>query len=200
MKNEKGEATLFCILVLVALSSLLTLASLELQRNFKLLQKRTHLFLCVKETKGELNNYLKLMGQTNWVLKNTHRAQIAATIFPPLWPYIANASKLKKALKGMQFNTSVLYLSKLNKLKHEGCPVDPQMFLTPYQLGNDFMFSRTNEGVAKIRKSTWTHYFLERPYLLTLTVNAAKGESLQPKIDYRAEEKMGTLSSHLSSR
>jgi len=200
MKNEKGEATLFCVLILVALSGLLTLAGLELQRNFEQLQKRTELFLCVKEIKGELNDYLRFMGRTNWILKNTSRAQLAAVFFPPLWPYIYNVEKLKKMVKVMQAGDSALYLVKLQKLKSRGCPVDPQMFLTPYRPGKDYFFSRTIEGAAKLRKTKWTYYFFSKPYLLTLKTNAGMSESLKPKLFYQAEEKMGTLSSLLSSR
>ena len=96
MRNQKGEAILFCVLILVALSGLLTLCSLELQHHFSSMKKRTTLFLCVKETKGELNLYLKSMGRLNWLLQNVSRAQMIAVFYPPLWPVVGNAEKLKK--------------------------------------------------------------------------------------------------------
>ena len=96
MRNQKGEAILFCVLILVALSGLLTLCSLELQHHFSSMKKRTTLFLCVKETKGELHLYLKSMGRLNWLLQNVSRAQMIAIFYPPLWPVVGNAEKLKK--------------------------------------------------------------------------------------------------------
>lgn len=199
MKNERGEATLFCVLILVALSGLLTLCSLELQHAFTKLQKRTNLFLCVKETKGELNLYVTRMGRLNWIIKNTSRAQIIALLFPPLWPHIGNAQKLKKIAKTLQVMSTAPYFTKLAKLKRRGCPIDPQMLLTPYILGSDFGFKRTLEGAAKQRKSKWTYYFFSKPYLLTLNVDLSQNEALNPEPLYQAKEKMGILSSHLSS-
>lgn len=200
MNNQKGEATLFCILILVALSGLLTLCGLELHKNFSLLKKRTNLFLCVKEAKGELNLYLISMGRLNWVLKNVTKAQMAAVFIPPLWPYVAETEKLKKTVKILQAGTLPLYLAQLNRLRNKGCALDPRMFQTPYKLGKDWGYEREAAGNAKLRGKEWTYYFLDKPYLLTLKVNAWKAESLMPKIEFQAEEKMGTLSSLLSSR
>lgn len=200
MNNQKGEVTLFCVLILVALSGLLTLCGVELQRNFSLLKKRTELFLCVKETKGELNNYMLRTARLNWLIKNTTRAQMVAMFFPPLWAAVGSAEKVKRVTKGLQLATLAIYESKLVKLKQRGCPLDPRLLISPYELGKDFGYTRTFEGAAKLRKKTWTYYFIDQPYVLSLTVDASKAESMWPKLDYRAEEKMGTLSSLLSSR
>lgn len=200
MNNQKGEATLFCVLILVALSGLLTLCGLELQKNFALLKKRTELFLCVKETKGELNIYMERTSRLNWLIKNTTRAQMVAVFFPPLWPAVGSAEKVKRVTKGLQVAALTLYGLKLHKLMKRGCPLDPRMLLTAYELGADFGYSRTLEGAAKLRKKKWTYYFIDRPYVLSLTVDATQAESLWPKVEYQAEEKMGTLSSLLSSR
>lgn len=200
MKNEKGEATLFCVLILVALSGLLTLCGLELHKNFSLMKKRTDLFLCVKEAKGELNIYLKSMGRLNWVLKHVTKAQMVAVFIPPLWPYVGNAEELKKVAKGLQAAKLPVYFAKLSKLKNRGCPLDPRMLQTPYTLGKDWGFEREMSGAAKLRGKEWTYYFLDKPYLLTLKVDAERSEAVMPKIGFRAEEKMGTLSSLLSSR
>jgi len=200
MRNQKGEATLFCVLILVALSGLLTLCALELQYSFGLLKKRTHLILCVKETKGELHRYLKHMGRLNWLIKNTTRAQAVAVFFPPLWPHVANAFKLKKLAKTFQAAATPLYFNKVRDLKKRGCPIDPRIYLNPYELGSDYGFKRTLDGAARIRKTKWTYHFLEKPYFLTLNVDAAEAEALYPKVEYRVEEKLETLSSLLSSR
>ena len=200
MRNQKGEAILFCVLILVALSGLLTLCSLELQHHFSSMKKRTTLFLCVKETKGELHLYLKSMGRLNWLLQNVSRAQMIAVFYPPLWPVVGNAEKLKKVAKGLQAGELGLYFAKLNGLKARGCPIDPQMLLNPYQLGSDFGFKRRMDGSAIIRSKKWAYYFLKRPYLLTLKIDASSIETIVPKPTYQAEEKGAILSSLLSSR
>jgi hypothetical protein len=200
MKDERGEAILFCVLVLVALSGLLTLCGLKLQHSFRLMEKRTNLFLCVKEAKGELNNYMKSMGRLNWLLKNVTKAQKIALFFPPLWPYVGNAEKLKRAAKSLQATSLAVYGTKLTKLKIIGCPLDPQMVLNPYRLGSDFGFQRKLGGEAILRSKKWTYYFLERPYLVTLKISAERAESIMPKLAFQAEEKGAILSSLLSSR
>lgn len=200
MRNQKGEAILFCVLILVVLSGLLTLCGLELQRNFSLMKKRTDLFLCVKETKGELDHYMKAMGQINWLLKNISRAQMVAIFYPPLWAVVGSAEKLKKVAKGMQAAGLGVYGAKLRELKGKGCPIDPQMLLTPFKIGKDYGFQRSMDGAALLRNKTWTYYFLDRPYLLTLKIDASKVEAIIPKLSYQAEEKGAILSSLLSSR
>jgi hypothetical protein len=200
MRNQKGEAVLFCTLILVALSGLLTLCGLELQHHFSLMKKRTHLFLCTKETKGELDLYLKSMGRLNWVLKNTSKAQAVAIFYPPLWTVVGNAEKLKRVTKILQAAELARYETQISKLKARGCPIDPQLILTPYQLGTDLGFQRSSGGSAIKRKQEWTYYFLEKPYLLSLKVNTTKNESIRPKILYETREKGAILSSHLSSR
>ena len=200
MRNQRGEALLFCVLVLVVLSGLLTVCGLELQRNYSLMKKRTNIFLCVKETKGELDQYMKAMGRMNWLLKNISRAQMVAIFYPPLWAVVGNAEKLKKATKGLQAAGLAAYAAKLVELKGKDCPLDPQMLLTPYQLGSDYGFKRSMDGAAIIRKKTWTYYFLDRPYLLTLKIDASQVEAIIPKLSYQAEEKGAILSSLLSLR
>ena len=92
-----------------------------------------------------------------------------------------------------------LYYKTLFKLKNRGCPMDTKMFLNSYLPGNDYGFSRNIDSSAKLRTNKWTYYFFDKPYLLTLHVDASGAESLVPKLDYQAKEKMGTLSFLLSS-
>ncbi len=199
MNNQRGEAILFCVLILVVLSGLLTLSGLELQRNFLSMKKRTNLFLCVKESKGELNNYMKLMGRTNWALKNISKAQVVAAFIPGLQGAALEADKLKRALKTIQQVSLMTYMTKIFELRKKACPLDPQMALTPFEL-KGAQYKRGIDDVALLRKSTWTYFYLEKPYLLTLKVDASQFERISPKIIFQAEEKGATLSSHLSSR
>lgn len=199
MNNQKGDAILFCVLILVALSGLLTLTGLRLELSLRQMEKRTELFLCVKEAKGELGVFLKTMGRLNWVLKNISRSQMVAVFIPYLWPYVGQAEELKKFVKISQEALLVSYQIKLADLMRRHCPLDPRTFPTPYELGADYGFSRTPEGAAKLKVKTWTYYFSQKPYLISLKVDATYTDAVIPKISYQAEEKMATLSSPLSS-
>lgn len=68
--NERGDITLTSLFCLILISSLLLLTTLKLRRSFDLLQRRSELFLCAKETSGELERYLTFMGRTNWGIRN----------------------------------------------------------------------------------------------------------------------------------
>jgi hypothetical protein len=197
--NQRGEATLLCILVLVILSGLVTLCGLRLQHSFSNMKKRTELFLCVKETKGELHRYLKFMGRTNWALKNTTRAQLVALFIPGLQGAALKADKIKRIIKTAQNTSLILYYKKLAELKGKGCPLDPRMVLTPFELaGNGY--KRGMDDRALIRSEKWTYIYLSKPYLLSLEVQTNGMEAINPNIKFIAEEKGAKLSSLLSLR
>jgi hypothetical protein len=197
--NQRGEATLLCVFVLIALSGLVTLCGLRLQHSFSNMKKRTELFLCVKETKGELHRYLKFMGRTNWALKNTTRAQLVALFIPGLQGAAVNADKIKRIIKAAQSAGLIFYYKKLNELKGKGCTLDPRMALTPFELSGKG-YKRGLDDRALIRSEKWTYIYLSKPYLLTLEVQAAGMEAINPRIRYIAEEKGAKLSSLLSLR
>lgn len=195
--KERGEATLFGILALVVLSGVLLLCSLELAKSFQLLQKRTHLFLCVKETKGELNNYLRLMGRTNWAIKNINLAKWVMIFIPGMQGVAMNADKMKEVLIQYQNISLPLYLHKLHQIKKNKCTLDPRMYMTPYELGG-MGYKRGISGSAKLRKMKWTYYYLNLPYALSMEIDALNQEQLAPKIKYKTTES-GVKSFSLSS-
>jgi hypothetical protein len=197
--NQRGEATLLCVLVLVVLSGLVTLCGLRLQHSFSNLKKRTELFLCVKETKGELDRYLKFMGRTNWALKNTTRAQMVALFIPGMQGAALKADKIKRIIKTAQNASLILYYKKLTELKGKGCPLDPRMVLTPFELAGKG-YKRGPDDRALIRSDKWTYMFLSKPYFLSLQVQTLGMEAINPRIKYIAEEKGAKLSSLLSLR
>lgn len=197
--NQRGEATLLCVLVLVVLSGLVTLCGLRLQHSFSNLKKRTELFLCVKETKGELDRYLIFMGRTNWALKNTTRAQMVALFIPGMQGAALKADKIKRIIKTAQNASLILYYKKLTELKGKGCPLDPRMVLTPFELASKG-YKRGPDDRALIRSDKWTYMFLSKPYFLSLQVQTVGMEAINPRIKYIAEEKGAKLSSLLSLR
>lgn len=185
--NERGDTTLFVCSVMLVLTGLVVLCAAELKRNFNLLERRTHLMLCVKETKGELHGFIKIMGQTNWALKNITKIQIISLFIPGLQAIAGNANNVKRAIKVYQKLQLLLYLKKMAELKQKSCPIDPKLLLSPFQL-NLLDFKRGLSGVALIRSNEWTYYFLHKPYVLGLTVHAQGFESMRPQIRYTVKE------------
>jgi len=196
--NQKGEITLTSCLLILGLSGVLLICAMELQSSFKQLEKRTNLFLCVKETKGELNLYLKFMGRTNWGIKNINRASLIMVFIPGLQGAAMDAQKAKKYIQYAQEARTVSYLKTLADIKKKKCPLDARMFITPFQLGSRLL-KRDTEGAAITREAQWKYYFFSKPYLLSLNIQAEGLERINPKIVYTSEEKAGKLSSLLSS-
>lgn len=192
--NQKGEITLMSCLMILVLTSLVLLCALELNKSFKLLQKRTQLYLCVKETKGEFHEFMKFMGRSNWAIKNLNRMSLIMIFIPGLQKFALDAQKAKKYLQYIQNGRIVSYLKTLKDLKDKSCPLDPRMFLTPFKLKRDEL------GALVLRKEEWTYYFLSKPYFLGLKITPTRWERIQPKIGYHSEEKAAKLSSLLSSR
>jgi hypothetical protein len=191
--NQRGEMTVTSCLLLFTLSSLVILGALELQSAFSLLKKRTHLFLCVKEIKGEHHRYLQFMGRTNWGIRNANRAALIMIFIPGAQAGAATAEKVKKFLKGTQDFMLISYLKTLALHQKKGCPVDPRMYMTPFVLGGTG-YKRDAEEAALLRKNEWTYLYFSRPYLLNVTVMAKGLESVNPKPNYKTSEKGAKLS------
>ncbi len=192
--NQRGEATLLGVSILLSLCGLFLLLSLELKSSFNQLRRRTQIFLCVKEAKGELNRYLEFMGRTNWGIRNLNRAALLLALIPGLQLKALSADRVRKTLKVLQRARQVSYLKTLAGLKGKGCPLDPRMFLTPFRQNRDA------EGALILRSHRWTYVFFQKPYSLSLAVDAAAMDALDPRLGYRSSEKGAKLSSLLSSR
>jgi len=196
--NQRGEMNLVFVLLVAGLSGVLILCALSLQRSFRLLERRTELFLCVKETEGELVRYMKFMGRTNWALKNIRKAQLILVFIPGLQGAAANAEKLRKALIRIQDVSLIPYLKKLSELKSRGCPVDPRLLITPFEL-NGSGYRRGSEGAASLRKEKWSYHYVSLPYTVSVDWDAHGYEAVSPRITRISSEKTARLSSILSS-
>lgn len=197
--NERGEITLFCSLLIFACMGLVLLCGLELTKSFKDLEKRTELFLCAKETKGEFHSYMTFMGRTNWGIQNVNRAGLILLFIPGAQGLAMDTQKLKIYLKRIQTLKLATYLKTLSKIRKKGCPLDTRIFLTPFKLSTSG-YQRDAEGAAILRSKKWNYYFLSKPYLLSLNIDASSYESVRPNIIYMSEEKGARLSSLLSLR
>lgn len=196
--NQKGEVTLFSCCLILAFMSVLLLSAIKLNHSFSLMKKRTHLFLCVKETKGELHEFMLFMGRTNWGINNLNRASLIMAFIPGLQGAALDAQKAKKYLQYIQEGRLLLYLKTLADLKRKSCPLDPRMLLTPFELG-ERLLKRDSEGAAKLRRKEWDYYFLQRPYLLSIRVDARKYSRINPRMSYETAEKGVKSLSLLSS-
>ena len=196
--NQKGEVTLLSIMLLIGMMSILTLQALKLRQSMRLLQKRNELFLCVKESKGELNKYLKFMGRTNWGIKNVRRASLIMAFIPGLQGGALQAEKVKKILIQIQNLSLIPYLKKIKDLKAQGCPIDPRMLITPFEI-NPKGYARDSMDAARLRNKRWSYYFVSLPYALKLEVDSNQLEAIGPRIFFQASESAEKLSSLWSS-
>ena len=194
--NQKGEITLLASILILCLVSIVLLSALELSRSYRALEKRTHLFLCVKETKGELHHLMKFMGRSNWGIKNLNRAALIMMFIPGGQGLSMNTQKLKKFIQRSQEVRLISYLASLKKLQSKKCALDPRMVKTPFKLGPE-LAQRDKEGALILREKKWSYGFFSKPYFINLKVEAANWEKITPKIHYISEEKMARLSSHL---
>ncbi len=196
--NQRGDVNLFFVLFVAGLSGVMILCALRLQRSFHLLEKRTELFLCVKETEGELSRYMKFMGRTNWAIKNIEKAKLIMMFIPGLQGGALEAEKAKRTLILLQNTGLIPYLKKTAELKSKGCPLDPRLLITPFELSGSG-YQRETAGSAKLRKTKWTNQYLSSPYALSVEWDASGLDSLNPKLLRKSWESGAKLSSILSS-
>lgn len=196
--NQKGEASLLAVFILLAMSALFVLLSLELRSSYLQLQRRTNLFLCTKEVKGELHRHLKFMGRTNWGINNVKYAALIMVFIPGMQGAAINYDKVKKLLQSLQALAVLSYMKTFYDLRQKGCPLDPRLYITPFELGGAVL-RRDEEGAAILRKKKWSYYFYAKPYTLELEIDSRDFEGIYPRIKYRTLEKGAMLSSHLSS-
>lgn len=183
--NERGDITLFSCLIICAFVSILLLSALELKRSFHHLQQRTKLFLCIKESKGEINDFMTFIGRTNWGIKNINKASMIMMFIPGLQGASMNAQKMKKLLQHLQTTKITLYLNSIRRLKQKKCHLDPRIYQTPIKIGQ-----RTAEGALILRSKEWTYGYFSKPYFLTLKIDASSWENINPKIVFESQEKM----------
>lgn len=195
--NQKGEVTLVASLLIFLLLGIVLICSIELKHSFNHLKRRTDLFLCVKEAKGELNQFITSIGKTNWAIKNLNRSEIILMLLPAGMVGANNLEKLKKVIIHSQDLKLFNYLKTLNDLRKKGCQLDPRMFMTPFEM-NLTTFKRDINQAVTLRRNEWSYAFYKMPYLIKLKINGREWEKLTPDINYYSEEKTVKLS--LTSR
>ncbi len=183
-------------LMMLCLSSLVILSALELERSFKKLKNRTTLLLCTKEAKGELDELLTLMGRTNWAIKNVERVKLISMLFPGTQIASKSAEDIKRGIQWIQNIRMVSHLRKIASFKKKGCPLDPYLIQTPFEIRGATL-KREQDGSIKLRRSKWTHHFILRPYVIHLNVKLKNWEASSPLLEIYAEDNREKFSSHL---
>lgn len=176
-------------LLMFILLGIVLLSSLELKSSYRKLQRRTELFLCVKETKEELNLFIKFIGRTNWAIKNINKAKLIMMFLPFAPATTLNAQQLKNFLIHAQNIRLISYMNSLKNIKVKGCQFEPRLYITPFELivGS---FKRDQAKSVILRKKKWNYIFYSSPYALELKIDGAGWENSSPKIKYFSEEKM----------
>ncbi len=197
--SERGEALLLSILILALLSGLLTLCGLELENSYGQLKRRSQLFLCTKEFKGELHQHLKLMGKTNWGLKNVSKIQVISLMIPGLQGVAMSSQKLKKALKGIQVASTLRYFAAMTSLTNRHCPLPSGALQGIFKM-EGLRLKRGKQNEALLRDQKWTYHIYRHPYIIKMSINATLLDSIHPQITYELQEKGARLFSLYSSQ
>lgn len=196
--NQKGEMNLVFILMVAGLSGVMILCALSLRKSFRLLERRTELFLCTKETEGEIHRYMKFMGRTNWAIKNVEKAKLIMMFIPGLQAGALKAEKAKRTLMLIQNTSLVPYLKKMAELKSRSCPMDPRIFITPFHLAG-YGYQRSADSTAQLRSTKWSYQYVSFPYSLSVDWDANNFEAINPRLKRISRENGAKLSSILSS-
>lgn len=186
--KERGEIISLSLLLVLGISSLLILMSLELKRDFSHLRQRGKLFLCAKETKGELTLFLEFMGKSNWAINNLHRVSMISLFIPGLQGISANSAKVKQGIQTYQNLKLISFLKNLAQIKSKSCPIDLDLFKTPFEISLNG-FKRNENGGAQLRQETIDYTLTLKPYSLLLSLELTELENLHPRFSIKSKEK-----------
>lgn len=186
-------------LFLASLTSLLLSLGLLLilltSHHFRQMKARGELMLCLKETKGELHQFMIHIEKTNWAIKHIDKAKYLIFI-PGLQAVAANTERAKELIKKYQNLTLARYLFKLSLL-HKRCRQSPQSFMTPYQVGRGG-FSRKFNGTT-IWRNKWRTQVIGKFEVAQIQIKEKKVARMRPDFQYTYSIKEGNAWSLLPS-
>jgi len=190
--NQKGEATLTLILLMVVINSVLLLYGLRLHHNWQKIEARSKIFLCTKEIKEETVLFVENIEKLNWLIRNTDKAEKVAYFIPFVWAYIGKAKKIKLVAKSLQLKSLTQYLITLKNIKKKNCPIPLKDFISPYKLGMNLGFQRDQFEQTLLRKNKWTSNLKLSDYQILLQYEINR-QALWPKLQVLSLEKKGKL-------
>lgn len=173
-------------LFFIALTSLfLSLALLLMLLNeyhFRQIKERGELMLCLKETKGELHQFILLTEKLNWAIKHIDKAKYLVFI-PGLQAVAANAEKAKNLIQKYQDLSLAHYLIKLTQLQRR-CRLAPNAYKTPYLI-TVRGFKRHFDGTTFWRMEQWNTKIFGKYEYAQITISSKKGSLKNPEIKYQ---------------
>ena len=117
---------------------------------------------------------------------------------PGLQGMALEGEKLKRTLILYQNVSLIPFMKKMAELKSRGCPMDPRIFITPFQLSGS-VYQRGADGIALLRSSKWTYQYVSIPYSLSVEWDGSNFEAINPRFKRISWENAAKLSSILSS-
>jgi hypothetical protein len=137
--------------------------------------------LCLKESKGELHQFIVHTEKINWAIKHIDKAKYLVFI-PGLQAVAANTERAKELIKNYQDLTLVRYLYKVSLLQKR-CSQGPSSFLTPYQIGPRG-FQRHFNGTTMWR-AQWKTQIIGKYEVAQFEIQNKKINRSSPEVNYR---------------
>lgn len=166
------------------------------QYHFQEIKARGELMLCLKETKGELHQFIVSVEKLNWAINHIDKAKYLIFI-PGLQGVAVNAEKAKKLIQRYQDFTLGQYLLKLAGLQKR-CRLSAHAFMTPYQISPKG-FKRQFDGTTQWRRDKWNTHILGQLELAQIEIKSKKINRLNPEINYLYSIKKANVWSRLQS-
>lgn len=159
------------------------------------LKARGELMLCLKESKGELHQFITHIEKINLAIVYLDKGKYLILI-PGLAAVATNTERAKKIIQKYQDLKLGQHLIQMTRL-HKRCPQAPQTFLTPYQIGA-LGFKRHFNGTTIWRKK-WSTYTRGRKEVASIFIKEKNTMRLKPKITYQFSIKKANAWSLLPS-
>jgi hypothetical protein len=186
--NQKGELTLFGILLTMGLTSVFILHSIQLIYNYTLFKRRAEFFICSKKSKILIREHANKIIKANWGIKNSDKIKYLSLFIPGFQGVGLKAEKVKILLKKFQDFELLKFRSKLMKLKIGGCSLEKGIFLSPFKTNASHHLRSTFE-TAIPQEKIWQIKISHYPFLMTLSFDLKNSESLYPIISTLSEER-----------
>lgn len=180
------------ISLLVSLGILLLLIT---KIHLEELRARGELMLCLKETKGELHQFIIKTEKINWAISHIDKAKYLILI-PGLAAVAANTERAKELIQQYQNLTLAQYLLSVSKL-HQRCRQGPQSLMTPYQISVTG-FKRHFNGTT-MRRKKWSTYTRGTQETAFISITEINSKNFELKVGYQYSIKKGNVWSLLPS-
>ena len=188
MNNQKGNATLLGVFLILMASGWSTLYLKNEAHLFKRLKSRLRSFTCMKEINGEVKSHIRLMERLNTAIDVANAVIVAGVVAPPA---IKAAKIAKKAAQLSQEVKHFSYMKKLVDLSRQKCVFDPKTYITPYR--HKGILSRDVPGRAKLRSKKWNQMTFGTQIFLKTEVEAKGSKTSLKTRSWEIQEALSLL-------